>query len=1339
MRRTIQFPRKFKNDHIGSHTRKTWRSYLRRWSMGFPVGMALAGYGAIFSPPAYAVNIILNFESGMSDTFAADPGAAELTRIMEYVESYYQDVIQDSHTITLNYWYTDITTNNGTLASHAAVTSSGGRETEANIRIDTLDGNGVPRPWWYDPTPEESSEFTIQQTFWRDLSPVVNGQRLDWYNDFGSSVIPDTFEVGYSGTAPVTSPAFNQWDILTSMLHEVGHALGVNGSTSETNDNDYDIDPSFIFGQTLGVETDTAGGVENADPAHIENPNTLMAGGQAALGLRRLPSHTDLFAMASGDNWTDLDVPRREFYGNSNWNNDANWSGDKAPHSNDDVFVRAAMGPGVPITAGLTADGVARNLTVSEGSNVNTHGFTLTLSGDLTVSDTNSDVFIEVGGMLDADEVVIQNSAELEMSGGSLIARSITIDPGTQLEATGGTSVVNASEILINDGQIDTRDGGNINFASVADSPWDLDGTSESGVVDASDGNLNFTTGGLTDSFDGTMRVGAGRVLTIAEDWVNATGIIDLNGGSDFDSRARLNGAFGGSTINFFSGSVLVSGEAHIDADVVFIGSILPNPTLVSLGADDSLDFNKQATITGGNFTLGNSADMRFNDDATVAGGVFTIGQDATVFFNADTTVSGGTFNTFNTQLTDGYVIFNGATTYDGGTVTVNGLALQEANATVASPTTVDADVFDMDGAELLGSNLRISTWTLNDALTVNADRIDEVGNVFNDHITINNTPGTGDLGKLMINLPGNDEWTLSSDSDLNLTGRVSGFSSVIEGSSFNVEGTATVANNVSWASQVDISGVVNVNANSNLRLLGGTIADPNQLVGGTITGSGTLSTRGDHALVGHGEIATPISFVNQAQLRADNGTLTLNGVINDVGVIGTADDDGILHVTNPWNTNVAELVQLRGGSVTGAGITNDGTAGIRGFGTLAPNNLNNNSLIAAAGDGILVIDPNNAIDLDGTTETGRVEAIDGDITIMDDLTEFFDGTIHVGKSRTLTIQQGWRQGQDGVLNLVGDPGSQEFTFVTGDVGVAQHLHGTVNVTRLAFFDMATVFKPTADIHLAGVSDILHLTEDSRVNAGATFTGDGRMVNVLNSTMILDDGASVGVALNNAGMLMIGNSPGTASVGAFSQTAFGVLAIGLAGQTAGTEHDLINITAAAELTGTLDIDLVSGFNPVVGDAFTVLSADTIIGQFDGYSGDVFVIDTDLALVPTIDQPAGVVELFATYPGDTNLDFRVDAADLNALALNWQQDDGDWFDADFNNDGLVNANDLNFLALNWQAGVLASEVTSLVSFDEAWSVALANAVMIPQPGGGVLLAVAAMGAVCVTRRRSESVG
>ena len=65
-----------------------------------------------------------------------------------------------------------------------------------------------------------------------------------------------------------------------------------------------------------------------------------------------------------------------------------------------------------------------------------------------------------------------------------------------------------------------------------------------------------------------------------------------------------------------------------------------------------------------------------------------------------------------------------------------------------------------------------------------------------------------------------------------------------------------------------------------------------------------------------------------------------------------------------------------------------------------------------------------------------------------------------------------------------------------------------------------------------------------------------------------------------------------------------------------------------------------------------------------------------------------VELRGTFVGDANLDEQVNAADLNALALNWCADDAtSWEQGDFNGDGIVNAVDLNDLALNWRGGTI----------------------------------------------------
>ena len=53
-------------------------------------------------------------------------------------------------------------------------------------------------------------------------------------------------------------------------------------------------------------------------------------------------------------------------------------------------------------------------------------------------------------------------------------------------------------------------------------------------------------------------------------------------------------------------------------------------------------------------------------------------------------------------------------------------------------------------------------------------------------------------------------------------------------------------------------------------------------------------------------------------------------------------------------------------------------------------------------------------------------------------------------------------------------------------------------------------------------------------------------------------------------------------------------------------------------------------------------------------------------------------------GDTNLDGRVNATDLNNLALNWQQNsNAAWSGGDFTADGMVDVTDLNQLALHWR--------------------------------------------------------
>ena len=62
-------------------------------------------------------------------------------------------------------------------------------------------------------------------------------------------------------------------------------------------------------------------------------------------------------------------------------------------------------------------------------------------------------------------------------------------------------------------------------------------------------------------------------------------------------------------------------------------------------------------------------------------------------------------------------------------------------------------------------------------------------------------------------------------------------------------------------------------------------------------------------------------------------------------------------------------------------------------------------------------------------------------------------------------------------------------------------------------------------------------------------------------------------------------------------------------------------------------------------------------------------------------------LSGPYPiGDADLNGIVNALDLNALAISWQQDGGLWSGGDFNASGFVDVLDLNELAIRWRQRV-----------------------------------------------------
>jgi tyrosinase len=87
--------------------------------------------------------------------------------------------------------------------------------------------------------------------------------------------------------------------------------------------------------------------------------------------------------------------------------------------------------------------------------------------------------------------------------------------------------------------------------------------------------------------------------------------------------------------------------------------------------------------------------------------------------------------------------------------------------------------------------------------------------------------------------------------------------------------------------------------------------------------------------------------------------------------------------------------------------------------------------------------------------------------------------------------------------------------------------------------------------------------------------------------------------LENNDVVSPGNSPGRLKIkGDYTQTENGELTIEIAGRKAGRNYDVLDISGAASLDGTLNIYFLNDFQPKLGDTFQFLKAADVKGDFD---------------------------------------------------------------------------------------------------------------------------------------------
>lgn len=1292
---------------------------------------AAAAIGLIgWGEPARGIGITLVYDSANSLEPSFDPTGAQLTVLMNHIKAVYEDIFEDAHNLTVTYRWADLDPGIGGL--HTLLSQSGGRENSMLVQLNSFNG-ATEVPWFMDPTPANDSEFDMNQTLWRDLTAT---QRTNFYN--AGANIPQTFEVGYQGAANASAPASaqNNPDALSVMFQEVGHGLGMSAANTttqtETADNDYDFDSVNVFGTALAADTRAPTNI-----AHLADPFAVMLG-SAGSGERTRPGHTDLFSMAAVHNYVNLDLPRNEFYGGSNWNTSTNWAGNSPPGILDEVYVRASGPNGEVRTAGLSAAGFANILHVHEGSNVNTNAFSLTVATLLDLDGLNTDMFVSAGGTLNASgaSININNEAELSMAGG-VVSSVGTINNNAEIV---GNGTINVSGRLNNSGSINVN-GGTLVITATGTGSINLDGFSptlfapESGSVLVTSANSDLVVNGsLSDDFNGIMTIGNSNSVTMNDPWVlggntpgtiifGSDGVLNLNGGTTSVTGAVLGGA-----LVTIEGDLNVgtNGFGNVNAATAFI----PGATVV-VNTGATLDLNGNNTFNGGSYTGAGS--IQFDGNTTIIGD--TTFDIANFDFDGGTivdtfTINNGVTMTVNGNVTDDYddnlavlgtLIVNGPLWgINTGTVTLNtgtiggtaGFRNGSGNLVVLAGTSfiTTSSIFNATSTNTLTGTLRLSgnatiaggTWTGAGVLS-----LDDQVTTFTGNTTLN---VDFDMDGLI-----NGNGTVNINSGVVVTAN-NGITDTFN-ATLNVNSGSLVVNSAPWNSSGDIN-------------LSGTTAG----VAAAITGQPFTNNSIGRINISGGVNNPGISGEGDGVLGGTGGARIATGTFVNAGSISVATNSFGAIVGNITFNGTSNVTINTGGELSLQGPTTYNGGTYTGPGTLTQDT---GAMVVAANTTIGVA----TYDWDGgdigafsttTVNSGVTFTINSNV--IEDEPNAYDSTITVN-SGSLAVNTLAPWPLAGTLNLLdtgaGDPvlAGMPVHLLAGQINVTagaqlpagvQYTSGTINTNS----SVAVLSGPLSSVG-AGV---LNKTGAAQLNInGPQSHAPGAQFDILAGTVVMNTDAGGGgqnLTINHSAgaltmtvsqrvaRLNIGAGAVATLAGAGGDNVLRTNILGIAGGAVPTgtlnltdENMILDYTGASPLT-TVRSQLASGRNGGNWNG-TGIRSSTAAAAIPKNTGLGYAEASDLLgggggtfFGQSVDGTALLVKY--TWYGDTDLNGVVNFDDYSRTDNGFNTGGNTWFRGDFDYDSVVDFDDYSLidLAFNTQTGTLRRAMTYLEGGDRS---------------------------------------
>jgi hypothetical protein len=382
--------------------------------------------------------------------------------------------------------------------------------------------------------------------------------------------------------------------------------------------------------------------------------------------------------------------------------------------------------------------------------------------------------------------------------------------------------------------------------------------------------------------------------------------------------------------------------------------------------------------------------------------------------------------------------------------------------------------------------------------------------------------------------------------------------------------------------------------------------------------------------LAGGGDFGKAASFDVSGKLYLANGNFRADEGVKFVGN-GTTYIDSTLTVSkDPWarigqvNWVFCESLEFDKGIINGTGniwINNfkwyggviEGKGWARGFNTIIGRPANDGSLAELMGvSGIppFVVNP-GASDLVGTSvffaptldgrdgrsfETGKAGlTVDGEFWMVHgaQFTNEAPTTFKAGSGILGDLDSTFTNW--GQVRAPGVPAKSIYIGVTYYNGYTVGTLTEVNKFRFRRYAQLELVQSGTGKGITALEGDSSASTGGFDIVGGNLEGFGTLIGDVINSGELDPGFP-----GSTGILNISGQNGN-----YAQAQSGKLSIGIGGYGAGTGFDQFNVGNVASLAGTLNINLINGFVPNVGDTFKIMTYGSYTGDFQTVTGQVF--------------------------------------------------------------------------------------------------------------------------------------